>query len=167
MAVNPQSPLDLDEWQEEKPVKEEIFAKSYLLELFPLLIIGVSIGMRYFKVGPWREVLIGGGVIAALVYLFFSWYILQVKKMKSLEFVLSILSGLIFPVGIAGIYLQYKSWDHANELLYLTLGTSGSLLIVSFVLLFFNASDEIKGTFYRNLIGRLLILIAILIRIYV
>lgn len=167
MAVNPQSPLDMNDWMEEPASPEDTNKNAYWLELIPLILIGSSVGMRYLEMNYWREVLIAGGAIAALVYLFFSWYILQVKKIQSLEFLFSLLTGLVFPVGIACIYLQWKAWAPAETLLQFTLGATALLLGASFLLLFFNASDIRKGTFYRNLIGRLLILIVILIRIYI
>jgi len=166
-----QEPLDLEEVI---PSNKEIPAtplQRFLqnLEIIPLIILAIGLGMKYKDMPYSSEALIIGGCTSAMLYFAFSWVMFRVGKYKTMEVILSILCGLAFGTGIIAILFRLESWEMSEEML--TIGIRGmlGLLFVSIGLFAFNLKDKRASTFYRNVIARLLIFTVLLLyfsRIY-
>lgn len=171
MSDKNQTPLDYEEVVTPKDVTTLTPMQKRLqtLEFFPLLILAIGMWMTNTGKDNADTFLNIGGLSSAFLYLFFSWYMFRVGKYRPLELVLSILCGLVFPIGIFGALFEQVSWPYGRELLQF--GTYGGvlLLFVSIVLFAFHLKDKRASLFYRNIIARLLIFTVLLVyfgRIY-
>ncbi len=158
-------PLDAEEPFDEELVEDPRAWRRSLLELIPLSLIVIAVLLHKYDLPYSSEFFILGGSLAALLYLMFSWYMFKVKRYEKLEVVLSILCGLIFPVGILGLVFKIESWTNASTIMWSAIYAGGALLAVSLVLFVFHIRDERAATFYRNLLARLLVFCALLIRL--
>lgn len=158
-------PLDFEEIE---PAEEEQKAsrKGSLLELIPITLIVIGLYLRNEGKAGSSEMLIIGGGLASLLYLLFSWFMFKVDEYKKSEVVLSILAGLIFPTGILGLVGYYESWTFATALINVALIGAAVLFVSSLALFIYNFKNERASIFYRNLLTRLLVFAALLVRLH-
>jgi len=165
MSKNNQEPLDLEEvFPPEREVSItplQRFVQN--LEIIPLIILAIGLGMKYIGMTYSSEVLIIGGTTSAILYIAFSWLMFRVRKYKSLEVILSILCGLAFGAGIIVILFRLESWEKSEELLPIVITVMVGLLFVSIGLFTFHLKDKLASLFYRNIISRLLIFTVLLL----
>jgi len=165
MSSPNKQPLDFEEVsppeEEQKPSR-----KGSLLELIPISLIVIGLYLRNQGMNGSSEMLIIGGALASLFYLLFSWYMFKVDEYKKGEIVLSILAGLIFPTGIIGLVGYYESWTFATPLINIALIGAAVLFVSSLVLFIYNFKNERASVFYRNLLTRLLVFAALLVRLH-
>ncbi|MFK7771786.1 MAG: hypothetical protein AB8F94_06590 [Saprospiraceae bacterium] len=165
MSNKNQDPLDLEEVfspEKELPITPlQRFLQN--LEIIPLIILAIGLGMKYKEMAYSSEVLIIGGTTSALLYMAFSWLMFRVGKYKSLEVILSILCGLAFGVGILAILFRLESWEMSEEMLSIGITGMVGLLFVSIGLFAFHLKDKRASVFYRNVIARLLIFTVLLL----
>ncbi|MEM6966800.1 MAG: hypothetical protein AAF573_18695, partial [Bacteroidota bacterium] len=172
MTDKNQPPLDFEEVVQESTVATQLtpWQKRLLtLELIPLILIALGLWMTKSGNAHAENILNIGGWASALLYLFFSWYMFKVGKYLPLEVVLSVLCGLVFPVGFLGIFLMRTSWPYSSQMI--STGIYGGLFLafVSILLFSFHLKDRRATVFYRNIIARLLIFSMLLLylgRIY-
>ncbi len=165
MSESNKKPLDSEEVirpEEDKRSSQ----KASLLELIPIALIVIGLYLKNQGNPNGSIMLIFGGGLASLIYLFFSWYMFKVEAYQKREVILSILAGLIFPTGILGLVSYYESWPFANGLINIALIGSGILFVLSLILFIANFRNERASVFYRNLLTRLLVFAALLIRLH-
>lgn len=164
MAEFNKKPLDFEEVVE--PTETKNSTRGSLLELIPisLIVMGLILKNRGIE-GAYDMLAIAGG-LASLIYLLFSWYMFKVDEYKRNEVILSILAGLIFPMGIVGLVFFYQSWAGATRLMYIALISAAVLFVLSLILFIINIKNERASVFYRNLLTRLLIFSALLVRLH-
>lgn len=158
-------PLDIDEvvppQKEGKPKR-----KGSLLELIPISLIVIGLYLRNEGKSGASEMMILGGSLASLFYLLFSWYMFKVAEYKKMEVIVSILVGLIFPIGILGLVCYYESWEYATQLINIALISAGILFVGCLIFFIVNFRDERASIFYRNVLTRLLVFSALLVRLH-
>jgi len=164
MTESDKNPLDY----EEEEIQEEGSgsSKGSLLELIPIILIVIGLYLNNQGKPYGSEMLIIGGGLASLLYLLFSWYMFKVEEYKRNEIALSILVGLLFPTGILGLIFYYESWPYATELINISLIGSGILFVINLILFIINFRNERASVFYRNVLTRLLVFAALLIRLH-
>lgn len=140
--------------------------KGALLELIPIGLIVIGLYLRNQGNEYGSQFLILGGVLASLFYLLFSWYMFKVEEYKKGEVGLSMIVGLIFPLGIFGLVCYYENWPYATQLINIALIGAGGLFVLCLGLFLYNFRDERASIFYRNILTRLLIFSALLIRLH-
>ncbi len=145
------------------PVRKRL---NFYLELIPLLFICCGFILKYFGFDYWMEVLGLGAILAALLYLFFAWYLFKVDEYKLPEVILSVLSGLVFLQGILGLLYSFFSWDGGFDLLSHGLYGGLWLSVLTMVVFLFHLKDERASKFYRKLLARLLVFTIILLTFY-
>jgi len=168
MADKNPTPLDYEEVVSNETTEPPIspFQKRLQnLEFVPLITLAVGL---FFKLQSWpyaSEILITGGTLSALLYLFFSWFMFRVGKYRPLEVILSILCGLAFATGIFAVLFRMQDWERSEQVV--NFGQKGIvfLLFVSIILFAFHIKDKRASVFYRNLISRLLIFTVLLLYI--
>ena len=159
---HPQLPLDMEESEEGREMadirKNRIW---FYLEWIPISLLSIGFLLRQQGNYLWKYLLIGGGISAILIYLLFSSSLLQAKKNSRLEMTLSLLSGLLLSFGVLSLIGKFLFWDNAEIWLRYTLyGGFAMLTLVSFAFLFHIRQSKATN-FYRDLIARLLIFIAL------
>lgn len=158
------TPLDYDEVISQKKVAfSPTQRKLQLLEWIPLLMLGAGLWLSLKGYYYGDSILKIGAISSALLYLFFSWYMFRVEKYHPLELLLSILCGLIFPVGLLGILSKKELWAYSEKLTASGIYGGLALLLVSIILFAFHLKDKRASLFYRNLISRLLIFTILLL----
>ena len=167
MSDKNKTPLDYDEVVDKEKEKATIAPtqrKFQNLEIVPLILLAIGITMRNNDFAYSTYFLFAGGFSSAIIYGFFSWYMFSVDRYRTLEVILSVLCGLIFPAGILGILARYEGWKYGEELMSAALYGGVGLIIVSIVLFIFHLKDKRASTFYRNLIARLLIFTVLILQ---
>jgi len=165
MSNSNKKPLDFEEVVEPE-VEQKRSRKGSLLELIPISLIVIGLYLKNEGKSGASEMLIIGGSLASLFYLLFSWYMFKVEEYRKGEVVLSILAGLIFPIGIIGLVAYYESWSYATDLINAALIGAATLFVLSLGLFIYNFRDERSSIFYRNLLTRLLVFAALLVRLH-
>ncbi len=162
------TPLDFEEVVSDETTEAPISPAQKRLQNFEFVpLITLAIGL-FFKLQSWpyaTEILIAGGTLSALLYLFFSWFMFRVGKYRPLEVILSILCGLAFSTGIFAILFRMQDWERSELLVSYGLKGIVFFLFVSIVLFAFHLKDKRASVFYRNLISRLLIFTVLLLYI--
>ncbi len=160
-------PLDYEDRIEDDLRSETyLFKNAPYVELFPIIMICLGIFLNYQGHIWWKEVLMTGGILATGIYFFFSWYLYNKGVYKKTELWISFLAGLLFPIGILGVWYKMMLWDGADQLLQVGIFGTVGLFGVSFLLFIFHLSDDRASVFYRNIIARLMIFAAILFRLF-
>ncbi len=155
-----QPPLDMEEPDREVAPAEQRKIWFYL-EWMPISLLTIGFLLRQQGHPFWKYVLIVGGMSAVVIYLLFSQVLLHAKKNSWLQRGLSIASGLLLSVGVGSIVGQYFSWEIAEPLLRITLyGGLGLVTVVGLSFLAQIGKPE-NARFYRSLLARLLVFIAL------
>ncbi len=162
------APLDEDQIIKSIDVEEETGSSvRFLLELIPILLIGSAVALRYFDNNNWTYFLTAGGTMAIAIYLFFSWYVFKVSIFTKWEVTMSIISGIFFSVSIGLLISKTLFWYYVDEYIpiFMFVGMGFSAVCILFML--FNIRDNRKSLFYRNILARCLVIVAILLRMYI
>ncbi len=167
MKTPEESPLDAAELEDYYLANEVDRGDTirFYLELVPIALLVLALVLKHFEQDYWLELMVVGGLLSAFIYLFFSWFMFKVKEYHRLELILSVVSGMIFPVGILGLIGQLKGWELANDLIDNGLYAALGLCFFSIALFLFNLQDERASKFYRNLLARLLIFSGMLLQL--
>ncbi len=164
MSDSNKKPLDFEEVV--KPEEARNKTKGSLLELIPITLIVIGLYMKNNGINGASTMMIIGGGLASLMYLLFSWYMFKVEKYLKNEIILSILVGLIFPTGILGLIAFYENWLYATRLINIALIGAAILFVFSLILFIYNFRNQRASVFYRNLLTRLLVFAALLVRLH-
>lgn len=162
------APLDEDQIAKRIDLEEESGGKvRFLLELIPILLIAGAVALRYFGNSNWTYLLTAGGAMAIGIYLFFSWYVFKVSIFTKWEVSMSVISGIFFSLCIGILVSKNLHWYYVDEYIpnFMFLGMGFSAVCILFML--FNIRDNRKSLFYRNILARCLVLVAILLRMYI
>lgn len=167
MTDKNKTPLDYDEVVDQEKEAATISPtqrRFQNLEFVPLILLAIGITMRNNSFSYSTFFLFAGGFSSALLYGLFSWYMFSVDRYRTIEVILSVLCGLIFPAGILGILARYEGWKYGEELMTTSLYGGIVLIAVSIVLFMFHLKDKRASTFYRNLMARLLIFTVLILQ---
>lgn len=161
-------PLDFEEVQDVEKAKAQRKSRkrtAFFLELIPLSILLVAFLLKYFDYAAWWWFFSVGAVMACLNYLFISWFFFKPKEFDTLQLGVTLAFGLCFGLGLGSILLRSYSWTNSSQFYTLSVAGTCCLLLFSGAMLLFNIKDEKAGRFYRLTLARLIILLAILLRI--
>ena len=162
------APLDEDYIQKKIDIEEETGSKvRFLLELIPILLIGGAVAMRYFGNANWTYLLTAGGSLAIAIYLFFSWYVFKVSVFTKWEVVISVVSGIFFSISIGLLISKSLHWYYVDEYIPIFMFTGMGFSAVCILFMLFNIRNNRKSLFYRNILARCLVIVAILLRMYI
>ena len=157
------SPLDLEEDEPESDILQSHRSRVWFyMEWIPITLLSIGILLRQQGNYLWKYLIIGGGISAALIYLLFSTVLLKAEKSSRVEMALSVISGLLLSMGIVSLIADFLFWESADSLLRITLYSGiGMVLVVGFFFLIHIRQPEYTR-FYRDLLARLLIFIALI-----
>lgn len=162
------APLDEDQIIKRIDVEEETGGKvRFLLELIPILLIGGAVALRYFGNANWTYLLTAGGTLAIAIYLFFSWYVFKVSIFTKWEVVMSVISGIYFSASIGLLISKSLNWYYVDEQIPIFMFTGMAFSAVCILFMLVNIRDNRKSLFYRNILARSLVIVAILLRMYI
>lgn len=135
----------------------------FYMEFIPITLLALGVLLRHQGNDLWTYLVIGGGITTAIIYLLFSTVLLQAQKNSPLEMGLSFASGLLLSLGVASLFAKYLFWDSAELLIRAALYSGlGMVLIVSLFLLLHIRQPK-STRFYRDLLARLFIFIALIL----
>ena len=135
---------------------------AFFLEIIPIALLATGVFLRKVNSEYWPMVIFAGGSLAALIYLFFSWYLFKVNEYRLFEVIVSVLTGLFFSLSFLGLFFRFLSWEGGKTMLMVGMyGGLGLFAICAFMFLFY-LSDERASRFYQNILARLLVFTAIL-----
>ncbi len=134
------------------------------LEVAPILILSAGMLMQVQGLPYWRPVILLGGGISVAIYAIFSYFMFQLEKYTTVEFTLSLFSAVLFPLGVSGLLFPELT-EHFDFLTYCFYGC-GALFSVSLLLFIANMTDDRASLFYRSLIARVMVVGAILVRLW-
>jgi len=159
--------LDNDPIQHRQEAKQQEHNRNlaYFLEFVPLVIIVISLLLRSSEKDFWLWVFTGGGLLATVIYVYFSVYFFQKKGYGWRELTLALLASSILPLGLLGIIGQDQNWNGSFLLLWYVLRGGIGLCFLSLILFVFHFRDENGSRFYRKLLARLLVFLTILLQI--
>jgi len=163
-----QRPLDFEEPvrppNEESPTRTRNKKLTFYLDIIPITLLALGIGMQYLDQPNWRLVFALGAILACVIYVSSSILLLWRKRYGLLETIVSGLSLLFFVFAAYVIYLQFFNLELSYQL-RVTLRWFGlGTLAIASVGFIFRMRDHYFSEYYRRLLTRLLIMIAILFR---
>lgn len=160
-----EQPLDYD--QSAKAVDPEVDRLRKLgqfLEIAPIIILSVGMLMQTKGLPHWRPVILIGGGVSVSIYTIFSYLMFQMERYTTIEFTLGLFSAILFPLGVSGILFPEIA-DNFDFMTYCLFGCV-ALFSVSLLLFIFNITDDRASVFYRSLIARVMVVGAILLRLW-
>jgi len=167
MEEHHQTPLDFEEVEtKSSPIREEYRNIRLLAEMLPVFIIAIGLWMKNNGWDQWKMTLTIGGFLASITYLLISLYLYKIRKYQGWEILLSILCGVLFPIGFIGVVFKVREIPFGGEIMTGALASAAVLFILSMVLFVLNLRDARAGVFYRNILARLLIFSTILLILY-
>ena len=163
-----QRPLDFEEPERlpgvESPTRTRNKKLTFYLDIIPITLLALGIGLQYLDQPNWRLVFALGAILACVIYLSSSLLLLWRKRYGTLESVISGMSILFFIVATYVIYLQFfnleLTYQLRSGLKWFGMGVLG-IASIGFV---FRMRDHYFSDFYRRLLTRLLIIVAILFK---
>lgn len=159
-------PLDYDqETKVEDPEIDRLRKFGQLLELAPIIILSVGLLMQTKGLPYWRPVILIGGGVSVAIYTIFSYFMFQMERYTTVEFTLGLFSAVLFPLGVSGILFPQLA-ENFDFMAYCLLGC-GVLFALGLLLFIFNIKDDRASVFYRSLIARVMLVGAILLRLWV
>ncbi len=163
-----QRPLDFEERErkpgEESPTRARNKKLTFYLDIIPLTLLALGIGLQYLGQMNWRLIFALGAILACVIYLSSSLLLLWRKRYGTLESVISALSVLFFMVAAYVIYLQFFNLEQTYFLRSGLKWYGMAVMAVASIGFVFRMRDHYFSEFYRRLLTRLLILIAILFK---
>ncbi len=135
-----------------------------LLEVAPILILSAGMLMQTQGQPYWRSVILLGGGISVLIYTIFSYFMFQLERYTTVEFTLGLFSAVLFPIGVSGLLFP----EIAENFEFMTYCIYGCIALFSVSILLFiaNITDARASVFYRSLIARVMVVGAILLRLW-
>ncbi|MFK7807484.1 MAG: hypothetical protein AB8F74_06720 [Saprospiraceae bacterium] len=162
MKRNYQSPLDMEDQPESPELSSSRRSKIWFyLEWIPITLLSVGVLLRSKGSDWWPFFMIGGGVAVAIIYVLFSTALLNAAKESTLERTLAIVSGLLVAFGVLSLFAKYQYWDAAPQLVMTSIyGGLGLIALVAIVFLTKIRQPQ-SAKFYRGLLARLFIFVAL------
>jgi len=160
-------PLDFEEVVDPKKTAAEKKVRkrlAFFLELIPLSILLVAFVLKYFDTPIWWWFFSVGAVMACLNYLFLSWFFFKPKDYHTIELGITLAFAACFGLGVLSILLRTYSWYGGIRLYSIALGGTCFLFLISGIMLLMNIREDKRSRFYRVSLARLMILLAILLR---
>ena len=134
----------------------------FYMEWIPITLLSIGILLRQQDNYLWKYLIIGGGIAAAVIYVLFSTILLKAQQNSPLEMTLSVISGLLLSLGIVSLVAQFLFWDFAEQLLRITLYAGLAMVLVVGMSFLWHIREVQSARFYRDLLARLLIFIALI-----
>ena len=146
------------------PEVDRLRKTGQFLEAAPIIILSIGMLMQTQELPYWRSVILLGGGISVAIYTIFSYFMFQLERYTTVEFTLGLFSAALFPVGISGILFP----EIAERFDFMTICIYGCLALfgTSLLLFIFNITDDRASIFYRSLIARVMVVGAILLRLW-
>jgi len=158
-------PLDYEKGiRVEDPEVDRLRKLGQFLEIAPILILSVGMLMQTKGLPHWRPVILFGGGVSVAIYTIFSYLMFQMERYTTIEFTLGLFSAILFPLGVSGTIFPQLA-ENFDFMAYCLLGC-GALFSVSLLLFIFNITDDRASVFYRSLIARVMVVGAILLRLW-
>ena len=157
-----QTPLDQQETAEEPTfVQDRSKRVWFYLEWIPIALFSLGIFLRYQGNEYWKYGIMSGGITAVLIYLLFSIILLKAHKNSRLQMLLSVLSGFLLAFGVFSLAATYFYWDNAETLIRTTLYSGFAMIFFVALAFLVHIREAQSSRFYRNLLARLFIFIAL------
>jgi hypothetical protein len=146
------------------PEVDRLRKMGQFLEAAPIIILSIGMLMQTQELPYWRSVILLGGGISVAIYTIFSYFMFQLERYTTVEFTLGLFSAILFPIGVSGILFPEiaKNFDFMTYCVYGCL----TLFATSILLFIFNITDDRASIFYRSLIARVMVVGAILLRLW-
>jgi len=134
------------------------------LEVAPILILSTGMLMQIQGLPYWRPVILIGGGISVSIYTIFSYFMFRLERYTTVEFTLGLFSAILFPIGVSGLLFPEiaANFDFMTYCIY----GCATLFSVSLMLFIVNITDARASIFYRSLIARVMVVGAILLRLW-
>lgn len=135
------------------------------LEMIPIIILSIGMFMYYQGMEYWKPVILFGGGIAVMIYTIFCYLMYRIDRYTNIEFGLSLLMALLFPLGVSGILFP----EYVNDATFIEYGlyAGAGLFGLSVLMFIINIQDERAALFYRSMMARVLVLGVILVRLWI
>ncbi len=137
---------------------------AFYLDIIPLTFLGLGVVLHQFGEPSWRVIFALGAILACAIYLISSWTLLWRKRYGRLEQVLSILSLIFFVVAGYIIYLQFFDLEMTYNLRQYTRWGGMGILGLTAIGFVYRIGDNYFSEYYRRLLTRLLVIVAILFK---
>ena len=146
------------------PEADRLRKIGQFLEVAPILILAAGMLMQTQGLPYWRSVILLGGGISVAIYTIFSYFMFQLERYTAVEFTLGLFSAVLFPIGVSGLLFPAIA-ENFDFMTYCIYGCV-ALFSVSILLFIVNITDARASTFYRGLIARVMVVGAILFRLW-
>jgi len=146
------------------PEADRLRKIGQFLEVAPILILSVGMLMQTQGLPYWRSVILLGGGISVAIYTVFSYFMFQLERYTTVEFTLGLFSAILFPIGVSGLLFPEIA-ENFDFMTYCIYGCA-ALFSVSLLLFIANITDARASIFYRSLIARVMVVGAILLRLW-
>jgi len=134
----------------------------FYLEWIPISLLTIGIFLRNQGSALWPYFIIGGGIATGVIFLLFSTVLLNAEKSSRLEMVLSIGSGLLIALGVGSLFAKYYYWGMATSMILASIyGGLGMIFLVAIAFVFKIRRPK-SARFYRGLLARLFIFVALI-----
>jgi len=165
---NAKEPLDFEEVVPKPQREKDRYSNiRFFLEIVPVILLTIGVILRYQDSPYWRYALITGGLLAAVIYLLFSRFLLKAEKQNNYEVILSVASGIVMPMGMIGIVFQFMLWEGSEKLIQYSLYGAIALIFITILSFLFHIKDRQAARFHRSLLSRLLVFTAIVFSLMV
>jgi hypothetical protein len=160
---HPHTPLDMEEGDQEAPLLSSHRSNRlwFYLEWIPITLLSLGILLRYLGAEGWPYLVIGGGLATAVIYLLFSTTLLNTHRSSRLEVLLSTASGLLVAYGVLSLIGKYLDWANATQMILRSIYGGLGMIFVVAVAFLVNIHQPKSARFYRDLLARLFIFIAV------
>jgi hypothetical protein len=160
---HPHTPLDMEEGDQEAPLISTHRRNRlwFYMEWIPITLLSLGILLRYRGSEWWPLLVIGGGVATAIIYLLFSTILLHPQRSSRLEMFLSLASGLLVAYGVLSLIGKYLEWANATQMILRSIYGGLVMVFVVAIAFLFNIRQPNAARFYRDLLARLFIFIAL------
>ena len=161
-------PLDYQEPKRSNGVESEARTRNkrltFYLEIIPLTLLVLGISLQYMEQPTWRLVFALGAILACLIYMLSTLFLLWRKKYSWIERSLMILAFIFFSLAIYAIYLQFFNLERAYYFRIYTRQYGMAVLVLTGIGFIYRIGDLYFSDYYRRLLVRLLVIVAILFK---
>jgi len=133
----------------------------FYLEWIPITLLSVGILLKRQGSEFWPYLIISGGIATGIIFLLFSTRLLSPQKTNRLGTILSVVSGLLVIFGIGALVAKYWYWEVAPQLIVASIYAGLGMILIVAVAFVMNIRKPESARFYRSLLARLFIFIAL------
>lgn len=134
----------------------------FYLEWIPISLLSIGILLRHQGNELWQYLIVGGGIATAVIYLLFSTVLLNARRNNKLEMLLSITSGLLVAFGVGSLIANHLNWAGATKMILISIYAGLGMIFIVAIAFIFQIRNPQSSRFYRDLLARLFIFIALI-----